>query len=63
MHKIFRIEFSDRSIQFNKLLQPLISELIGIPKLILAQFCRGDEFNGSACLDTTQLTTKVNSQG
>ena len=66
----FRIQFSDRKIQFIKLLEPLISkpELAAIPKLVLAQFCRGNDMMWGAYLDrdeqstNVQLSTNVNPQ-
>jgi len=39
-----------------------LSELVGIPKVVLAQFCRGDGLNWSAFLDNTRLATRINSQ-
>ena len=52
------------------MLEPLISkpELAAIPKLVLAQFCRGNDMMWSAYLDrdeqrtTDQLSTNVNPQ-
>ena len=66
----FRIQFSDRKIQFIKLIEPLLSKpkLATIPKLVLTQFCRGDDMMWSAYLDrdesrtTDQLSTNVNPQ-
>ena len=57
----FRIQFSDRKIQFKKLLEPLITkpELVAIPKLVLAQFCRGDDLMWSAYLDKNQSSNTV----
>ena len=60
----FRIQFTDGFIKLNKLLEPVLSEsrLASIPKLVIGQFCRGNDMNHNAILDAAQLTAVVNSQ-
>ena len=47
-----------------KLLEPILTEnsLISIPKLVLAQFCRGTNKNPLGILDAPLLSCQVNLQ-
>ena len=69
-HHLFRIEFSDGSqIQMTKLLEPILIEkkFKAIPKMVVAQFCRGKSMDPTVKKDrsgpgTSGLTKEINGQ-
>ena len=45
------------------LMEPILDKFRGIPKLVIAQFCRGDYMNSVATTDgDTQRSSNVNGQ-